>query len=313
MLYRSSPSEQPDDIKASQSVLADARGFLVAEERTSRERTSTIRANGEKRAVSFLVNSLTRVNSGHRAPPILPGVLRSPTLYDSSRGIRSSIGILVPLVAYPPSHVPPGSYLVGSILLHSRRGLSPKDERLYKRDVRCLKHVRRNRTGASRTGRVTAASRAHLFPFVSISVSSRLLHHVHATVPESGKGRSPRGTQRAKLVRVRPGTEGAPRRSVYEGTKGVSIMRPARNSVPLATMLAATALLLRPIHADGKRKKGNVENNRNVTIKVVSRCLYINIQYYFIRKRESILHRQFRAEQILFLHNFCNNFCNIKR
>jgi len=39
-------------------------------------------------------------------------------------------------------------------------------------------------------------------------------------------------------------------------------MRPARNWVPLATALAATALLLRPIHAEGKRKGGEIGDTR---------------------------------------------------
>jgi len=167
-----SPSSDLDDTKASRSMPTNARDF------SQRRGPSVLaklaqRKNTEKRAASSLVNGSIRVNRGYRAPPIVPVVLRFPTLCESTCGIRPYTFLPVPPRRPSTSaRFPRGSHLAGSILLHSRRGLSPKDERLYKRDTCCLKHVRRNRTGASRTGRVAAASRAHLlslqFPCIII-------------------------------------------------------------------------------------------------------------------------------------------------
>jgi len=118
------------------------------------------------------VNGLTRVNREQDIP--LPDssesrqVLRSLPPSDSSWGPQDSLVSL----CFPPSlasasHVPRESHLAGSILLHSQRGLSPKDGQLYKRDACCLKHVRQNRTGALSRPRRAAAPRSHLFLFVN--------------------------------------------------------------------------------------------------------------------------------------------------
>lgn len=133
----------------------------------------------EKKCCPF--NGLTRVNREQDIPftdPPERWILRSPLharLPADRRGVRTSTSVhMSPHVVsrHPPSHtfashVPRESHPAGSILLHSRRGLSPKDGQLYKRDARCLKHVRRNRTGASSRPRRAAAPRSFTswFPF----------------------------------------------------------------------------------------------------------------------------------------------------
>lgn len=115
---------------------------------------------------------------------------KGPTRVD--RGGRPSGSPVRTLTA---SHVRGSlAHLAGSILLHSRRGLSPKDGQLYKRDARCLKHVRRNRTGASSRPRSRCVSiiRSYVDKYLSIS-GSRL--------KRCSRGRA-RGTRKDTVVHV---------------------------------------------------------------------------------------------------------------
>lgn len=132
--------------------------FLAARTRRGSPRRRERENVRDKKRVPSLTR-LTRVNREQDIPLPDPSenrqVLQSPTPSNSSWGpsqdslVSLRLPPLHPFSLASASHVPQESHLAGSILLHSRRGLSPKDGQLYKRDARCLKHVRRNRTGAS--------------------------------------------------------------------------------------------------------------------------------------------------------------------
>lgn len=135
--------------------------------------------------------------------PIFGMVLRSPLFKTIPRGSHDvhtylSLYISPPRVltssfAHLTSHVPRETHLAGSILLHStRRRLSPKDCQLYKWDARCLKHVRRNRTGAS--SRPRASRRACFFYFCSfIFLYSIVTREREASVRSSARIRKEDG------------------------------------------------------------------------------------------------------------------------